>query len=325
LLSMSECRTTGEPRSRFLYYGLALLQALVLAGYFLPWYQDTDGMLMKVYSDLTHISSEMAKELGVLLIACFVVMAVSLALTSYVVVSNRRRTQVLRVSSLLTSLALAGPLIYLQSLLQFRPEWFDLSDRLGHMGLGWFLVLLLCVGATLLALYMFKQTFGAPEQASIPAQRLTGGSNRASYHVILMVLFASGIVIAVVGYFQTWSSGTFFTIFGTTTLSKSGVDEAPLMCLVLSATVLALALFLLDQLTRCGSGQVFLLAAQSVLVVGLTLTVFWGVILGDYELTYRGLFGRATLQPGWYMCLSGQVLALICLVLVERVQPPRSP
>ena len=311
-------RISGGRRSRYIVYGLVLLQTLVLIGYFLPWYQSADGLLLRIYSDLTHDSYNHVIILDSLLIACFIVTVVSLALTLYMVGRDGREIPVLRVVASLSGFAIAGPLIYVQVLLGFEPEWSDLRDRLGELGVGWFLALPFGLCAGILALYMLKQTYNSVRRGPPATVGLFWGPRGIPRSVILMVLFASGVAVAVMGYFQSWNSMASVTMFGTTTSTGSGVDMTPLMCLVPLAAILAFALLLLGQSIKGAGGLALMSAAQSTLVTGTTLTVFWGAAIGEYETSWRSGSLESALQTGWYVCMLGQVFALVCLMLMQR-------
>lgn len=311
-----------RPKARLIAYGLVLLQALAMVGFLLPWYKRHDALLMKVWSDLTHVSSEAAKDLGISLIACFIVMAAALTLAVYAIGPDIRRTRSLNISFLLESLAIAGPLMYFQAMFHEVQVWSDASYWFGLMGLGWYMTLLCSVGACVLALHLFNRQCVTARTRPVPD---CGPPERSKMTISAMIIAAaliSGVIIAVVGYFMAWRSGTVFTMFSSTTVSRTGADEAPLMFLVPVTSILALALALTGELFRDRIGPILVSSAQCVLVTGLTFTVFWGVIIGDWVLTSRSVWGEYSLQSGWYICVLGQVLALACVMLSGRIWSP---
>lgn len=312
---------SGGGRPRYFGYILVLSQCLVLVGYILPWSETDESMFLEAVSYLTQASTEGMVEMGAALIACFFLTSASLVFTFYMIWTDDAKGRAFHVSSLSASIGLAGPLIYVQTLLEWRPEWPELYERLtGEMSLGLFMAIWFGCVSALVGVYALARPPG-----SVRGRRATeGGSDSRRSEVLgpvpiaLLVVLASGVAVATFGYFKTWASGELYVINAIMDWSKTGLDEAPLMCLVPIALGAGLVLTFLGQVVGGRTGAACSSAALNAVVMALVLTALWGLMIGDLELTMRSLRGELTLQPGWYVFLGGQVLALVCLVPIWR-------
>jgi len=315
----------GGPRFRRLSYLLALLQVLVLVGYFLPWHSYGEAMLAEIYSNLTPDSSESMVPMGIPLIACFVATAVSVLLVIHAVWSVDRTASAMRAVSLLTGFAVAGPLVYAQRLMGASPEWSQIPSLFDTQALGWPFAVVFGAAAGFVALYAYGQIGRSSMMERPSARGSLISSGNGPIGVILVTLCAFGAAIAVAGYFMVWSSGKTTSGAGTTEWTDGGLDLTPLMCIAPLVAVVAATLSLDRLVTRRTGMDVLLLAAQGLIVTGLSLTLFYGVILGEGGWSVMGGVAGWTLQPGWYVCVLGQALALACLLLLGWVGPRRSP
>lgn len=299
-------------RGYYFYYLLALSQTLTMLGYLQPWSERNGAALLEAYSDLTHNPTEMMAEMALIVVGCFIITLTAMVFTCYMAWKKDSRMLAPRVAAICASISLAGPLMYVQSLLQFDPSWSDLFRRLADMGTGWFLAVLFGAAAVLVGLYMIVREH--PKGSTSPGTRRLGGVRSS----VLIAILAIGSITTIIGYFQVWSSGDFFTAYGSTELSKSGTDEAPLMCLVPIAAGVALALAVLSQILIHRAGIALLHASRCGAAMGLSLTLLWGLVIGDFEMNYRGLSGEASLQPGWYVFLAGQAAMMVSLVIIRH-------
>ena len=287
-----------------------------MVGYLLPWHERQDGALLEAYSNLTHDSTETRLEMGLITFGCFIITFAAMVFTCWMVWKNDSRMLAPRAATISASVALAGPLVYVQSLLQFDPRvdhsWSDLYLRLADMGPGWFLAILFGAATVIVGLCMLGRKH--PKGSVSPCAHELGGVQSSVFIAVLAI----GSVTTITGYFQVWSSGDFNTAYGVTELSKSGTDEAPLMCLVPIAAGAALSLAVLSHVFAYRAGNALLHASRCASAMGLSLTLLWGLVIGDFEMNSRSIWGEASLQPGWYVFLAGQVATMAGLTIIQH-------
>jgi hypothetical protein len=183
---------------------------------------------------------------------------------------------------------------------------------------GWYVTLLFGTLTAMIGLYVIARSDGpsAEGKSANHAIASTQGAAPGPVPTIPIIILAFGSAVASAAFFQTWASGEFYSMAGAITLRKSGVDEAPLMCVVLAAIGSSLALSLLS-LTAGGRVRAALLTgARNAAAFGLAMTALWGLVIGDLEGWTRGFVGGLSLQPGWYVFLGGQVLAVAGILLI---------
>jgi len=260
------------------------------------------------------------------LIICFTAAIISFLLTVFMLAMNRRQVLALRASSLLTSLAVVGPLLYIHRLLSWPlgSDLPDLSPAIDEMAIGWFIALLSGSAACVLALYLYPEVCESSgtdcdSREHPPAKPYGTPLSLAS---IFIVTF--GAVITVTGFFLTWNSGSASTIMGQDSWSNNGFEVSPLMYLVPVAGVVSCALLILSLFVRETRSPVFLQATQNLLIVTLALTLFWGVAFGEFRFIGVGVVFAARLSLGWYLCVIGLSILLVSLFLHQRFRSTAS-
>jgi len=311
-------------RPSWLTCSVVLLQTLVIAAYFLPWHEGEDGLLIWAYSELaTDPPSHLVFVLASVLV-CFAAALISMGLISCTLLLKANRPHVLRVASLLNSLAIAGPLFYPPGWLRQLGAWPDVWLAVREADIGWFMALLFGSGASLLILWMFYEADKSVGEYQIPRERLLRYTRRNPFSVAMTLLVAVGVALAVTGYILTWSSGRVVVLNSFWSWSMNGIDSSPPMCLVLIAAISSFALFLLDQFIVDRRVMVLSAAAQSALVAALALTLLWGLAMSEYEIPFNDVYHSysttVVLHEGWYVCVAGQSIALVGLLLFPRVR-----
>ncbi|MCJ2512186.1 MAG: hypothetical protein LN409_02375 [Candidatus Thermoplasmatota archaeon] len=251
---------------------------------------------------------------------------ISFLLTVFMLAMNRGQVLALRASSLLASLAVVGPLLYIHRLLSWPlgSDLSDLSPAIGEMAIGWFIALLSGSAACVLALYLYHEVCESSgidcDSREHPPVKSYG--TPLSFASIFIVTF--GAVTTVTGFFLTWNSGSASTIMGQDSWSNNGFEVSPLMYLVPVAGVVSCALLILSLFVRKTRSPVLFLATQNLLIVTLALTLFWGVAFGEFRFIGVGMVFAAKLSLGWYLCVIGLSIMLVSLFLHQRFRSTAS-
>lgn len=309
-----------KTKAFWLHYGLALAQTLVVAAYFLPWrgYHSTyyhHPLIEWLYPRLMDGQSE-----GVALFVCFVAAVTSLLLFMFTVVKKGEHVAALRVSSMLNSLALVGPLLYIHLVLPADGSgWRDLMSAIDEMAAGWFLALFASSIAGLLALYIYLEACRSRERDHDSNLLLRAKSPKTTLILASFLIISIGGIVAIVGFFLSWNGGVISSLWFNHSWSNYGFEVSVLMYLALIGVVLCFVLLILSFFVRQTMSLAFLQTAENFLIVGLALTLSWGLVLGNLSVFIPDYYLNAELQPGWYLCVIGQSTMLVFMLLVHRV------
>lgn len=320
---------TVKAKAFWLRYCLALAQVLVIVAYFLPWERiyasiSYAGPLELLYPSLMDgPSSGLTFYTAIALFICFTAAIISLLLSMFAIAKKREHTVALRASSMLNSLALAGPLLYVHWELPWPIGSADLSvlwSALDEMVIGWFIALFSGSAACLLTLGMYHEACKSNDGNRNSIRLSPAKSHTASLFWVSIPIIVFGCAITVAGFFLAWNSGSASSLYGQSPYSNNGSEVSPLVYLVLVIAVLSTALVILCLFVRKMSGLVILQFAQDLLIVTLALTLFWGLVFGEYRTMTVGAVFAAKLQLGWYLCVIGQLIMLTSVILFHYFQ-----
>lgn len=324
-MSRASRRNHFNARTFWLRYGLCLAQVLVVVAYLLPWervYADFtyEGLISWVYSRLTHDPSTHQALLMVSLIICFMAAIVSFLITIIVFVKKNERTSALRASSMLTSIALAGPLLWIHGHLpQSGSGLSELSHSISEVGIGWFIAVLCGSAACLLSVYISCGVGGRTEKGVLSKEH-----SRCEPSVACFFLMPVFMIVTILGFFLPWSSGSMTSWWSQFTWSVSGFEVSPLMYLVPVAASMSVVSLIPGDSVDMMRGRVFSELAGNLLAVSFALTLFWGLAFGEADSLVPDAYRNADLQLGWYLCTLGLLVMFVCMLLPYGPHPQKA-
>ncbi len=297
--------------------------------YFLPWSSGEDGLLIWASSELMGDITRYLAPLLASAIICFVAVLASLALALCALLSKSRGSHFVQAASLLNGVAISGPLLFYPGwLLRSRSDWPDYWQAIDGADVGWFLTLLFGSGAWVLFLLAFDEVSREAEKHVPPRRASPRFALRSNYTLATLLPATIGAAVAVIGYAQTWGSGTEYVINTNMSWSRTGFDSSPPMILVPVAAVAWCLALLVRQFMRDGGIAALLLASEGALVAALTLTLFWGIAVWEHEIwpidPYGSYASTTTLEKGWYMSVAGQSIIVVSMLL-HHLLPRYSP
>jgi len=318
-------KSAVKTKTFWLRYCLVLAQILVTVAYLLPWRRFYSGLpypdrelLEWMYSELTHDPSTSQAFFIASLITCFMAAIISLILTLLALIRREELAPVLRVSSMFSSLAIVGPLLYLHWCMPWPFGSADLSHlwpAITEMLIGWYIALLSGSVACALSLMLYRDARKASRESTLARIH---GTIFSCVHLLIIVICCAVIVA---GFFLTWNAG-FSTGPGLSEwrddifpYSNSGFEISLLMYLVPFASALYTGLLIFDMFVRKATNLKSRQLSQNLLIVAFGLTLFWGLAFGEYR-----FFGVDTplfvakLQLGWYLCVISQLIMLVSAV-----------
>jgi hypothetical protein len=321
-------REAIKTKAFWLRYGMCLAQVLVIVAYFLPWervYAQVpypSGLLETMYSELTHNPTQLKALFNASLIVFFTAAIISFLLTMFVLTKKREHASVLRASWMLSSLAIVGPLLFLHWYLPWPIGSTDLSHLwplITEMAIGWYVALFSGLVTFVLALYLYHEACRASREDSDLGDGRLPRTRKTTFLVASFLVIVIGCIAIVAVFFMVWNSGSASSMYGQTSYSNSGFETSLLMYLVPIAAVLSSSLLILGLFAGRTKNPVFSQAVLNTLIVAFALTLFWGVVFGEYRhLTVSHLF-TAELQLGWYLCVISQFIVLSALFLYHRL------
>lgn len=170
--------------------------------------------------------------------------------------------------------------------------------------------------ACLLAMYMYIES----SRAFIRA-----GLQKTSPFPASILIIAFGGIVAMVGFFLSWNSGSTSSLwFDTVSWSNYGFEVSVPMYLIPIGVVLSFMLLILNLSVRQMMSLVFLQITQNFLTVGLALALFWGLAFGEFEALIPDYYIKAKLQPGWYLCMIGELMMIVPMLLGRRFREAAS-
>lgn len=324
-------RGAVKTKAFWLRYGLCLAQVLVIVAYFLPWervYAQVPypgGLLETMYSELTHNPTQLKALFNASLIVCFTAAIISFLLAMFVLTKKREHASVLRASSMLTSLAIVGPLFFLHWYLPWPIGSTDLSHLwplISEMAIGWYIALFSGLVAFVLALYLYHEACRALREDSDLREGRLSRIRKTTFLIASFLIIVIGGIAIVTGFLLTWNSGSASSMYGQTSYSNSGFETSLLMYLVPIAAVLSSSLLILSLFAAKIKNPVSSHAVLNIQIIAFGLTLFWGLAFGEYcsGTAYFGAVFAAKLQVGWYLCVIGQSIMLVFMLLVHRVR-----
>lgn len=300
-----------------------------MVAYFLPWERVyaqppyPDGLLATMYSELTHNPTQLEALFNASLIVCFIAAIVSFLLAMFVLTKKREHASVLRASSMLGSLAIVGPLLFLHWYLSWPIGSTDLSQLLHlitEMAIGWYIALFSGLVAFVIALYLYHEACKASNGDSDLREGRLSRIRKTAYLIASFLVIIIGCITTVAGFLLTWNSGSASSMYGQISYSNNGFEISLLMYLVPIAAVLSSSLLILSLFTGKTKNPVSSHAVLNILIVAFALTLFWGLAFGEYRSIMVGGVLVAKLQVGWYLCVIGQSIMLVFMLLVHRVR-----
>lgn len=325
-MSVTESSSTGRLRgvgASRLHVGIFVAQALVAVSYFVSWHRfATDALMVRVYSQLTHDPASHTLVLMVTLIVCFVATVAGAMFTAYSGFSRGSPSHV-RASSLLNSVAIAAPLMYLQTSLGLNSDWSDLFQALSSMGVGWFMAMSFGTSAGAGTLYLLYRVCGPTGEGHAARERRLARPYGLSAYLASAAVVILGTLMVVIGFYQTWYSGTFTSIWRSTGFwSYTGIETSVLMFVVPACSALASALFIASRWMGRGKRLVCQLACESLLLTCLSLVVSWGLFFCDAHMGASDFFLSVDkLGIGWYLSVVGLLAAFVCALVYDTSQP----
>jgi len=278
--------------------------------------------LIWAYSELTTDPPRYIVPVLASVIICFAFALTELALVIGTLSLEGKRRKALWTASLLNGAAVAGPLFYYPGWLLSGYSWQDYWEVVNEIEIGWFAALGFGLAAWLLTLYAFHEVSRAPEERGTPRyERFDKGSRSLSTDLIIL-LATAGAVLTVIGYVQTWGSGTNYVLHSFVSWSKSGIEASPSFLLVPIASVASVVVSIYCKFVVNRRIAVLFLATESALVAALATTVLWGFAISEHVGWSHDPYGSwgmtTTLHVGWYLSLAGQLVTLVSLVLVSH-------
>lgn len=315
-----------KTKAFWLRYGLCFAQILVIVAYLLPWerlypgapYPDY-GLLEWMHSRLAHDLSASQAFFIASLISCFMAAIISLALTLPALTGREGCAAFLRSSSILSSLAIVGPLLFLHRCqpppvgrVDLSHPWLLFEDT----AIGLYIALLSGLTACVLLLILYRDACKTSRDRSQMRESPLARIRVTTFSFAYLFIIVTCCVTTVVGFFLTWNAGSASGWVGDPLLySNSGSEISPAMYLVPLAAVLYTWLFILDTYITKPKSLALDQASQNLLVIAFALTLFWGLAFGEYR-----FFGVDTplfvakLQLGWYLCVISQLILLVSAV-----------
>ncbi|UCE91307.1 MAG: hypothetical protein JSV90_07810 [Methanobacteriota archaeon] len=248
------------------------------------------------------------------LIICFMAAIVSFLVTIVSFVKEERRASAMRASSMLNSIALAGPALYLHSFLpQSESSWAELSHSIDEVGGGWFLALLGGLTASLLSLCMYRDAFKCGEVACHSKELGHSWSSMTRFFIAPILM-----IVTILGFFLPWSSGSVTSWWAQVSWSVSGFEVSILMYSVPAAAVLFFAPSFINDIVGKADLRIFSQAAHSLVAFTFALTLTWGLAFGEYGSMVPDVYRNASLQLGWYLCTIGLLVMLVIALAPSR-------
>lgn len=321
--------TAVRTRAFWIRYGLCLVQVLVIVAYFLPWGRTyagnpypPSGLLEWMYSAFTHDPTTHETFFIASLLTCLVAAVISLVMVVIALTKSREHASALRVSSMFSSFAVVGPLLYLHRYLPWPLGSGDLSHLwplITEMSIGWYIALSSGSATCVLALILCHDACKAPEGGTVKGRGASFRVQSTTFVLACLLVVVAGCVTAVIGFLMTWSSGSVYGLGGGDEYwSNEGLQVSPVMHIVPIAAVLSIGLTMLSLSIIRMRNKVFAQVAENLMILTLALTLFWGPAFGDFDPVGIDQVWVGRLQLGWYLCVIGQSAILVFMFLLDR-------
>lgn len=321
-------RWSQDPWAVGLLVCLAFALGIAILGYALPW-EDYGGELLGwVIDGLANPESHSAASvyLRMSLIASFAALVLSLALTVSAFAWPARRGVVIHGSSVCSSAATAGPLVYVMAILLAPSDWSDFSHLTGELivspslGVGWLLALAGASSAGVLSVLAYYAVLARQPGTQPPGRDCSRTPKWPRTSDMMMAPMVIGVVACLASFYTPWVSGETLTVWEDTgrTWSYSGQDIFLGLLVPVSASA-ALIIGALSLHIGRSPGRVLMLNAQNVTAAALAMLVGFGAVLSKMDLDARSvMFRNVQLDLGWYLGVAGLVTMLASSLWIGR-------
>lgn len=252
------------------------------------------------------------------LLVCLATAVISFSLIAYGTIRSERVLTVLRTSSLLNSVAIAGPLLYTHIQIWPNSSLGDFWSAIGDLGIGWYVALICGIAAGLLIIREYDVA-SSSIQTGYPSEMRTTSKHSDVYYLLALGLAIAAGVAAIGGFLSTWTSGSVGSFWAEDSWSTPGFEVSPLMYLIPAAVIISCALAAMTLSIGEIRGSVLLLIAQNLMITSCALTLSWGITFGEFDAPIPDMFTRSQLQSGWYVCVISQLILLVSLSLIRRL------
>ena len=303
-----------------------MAELVAISGFFLPWSQHSDSFLQVIRMTLPGESSGLSAVSIYYPIAFLLSLAAGLISFLFLLLGHMVRfawIRSLRLTALLSSLMMAGPLVYIQPWRFSGADEarYDLQELIESTNTGWTLTLVGSLLVVLVAIYMFHRRVRS--DSPIRSSRISTSITRerlAFSSLVFPLLLIMGLIAMILGSLLTWITGVISSPwFGPYAQSWSvyGTDIVGPITIVLAVTTVAVSCVLISQFIGKAARNTVRLIAENALVLSLGLTVFFCFTFPVHWWGIEVFFYHVRLQIGLYLSVVGQLLLFTSLIVQD--------